>query len=324
MKKLLFIFLILLISNPAWACDPCAIFNAARLDGHEANSWRVAFGEQYTNFEKGKEYPENSFRNKDFVKGFNNSQFALSYDFNQQFGIQFTVPLISRYVEHIHDYRSSNQWDSGLGDVSLLASYSPLHIKELNWTWLTGLTAGVKLPTGDTGVLEDITSNDPDEQLKSQFLKHHTIGTTSGGRALTYGSGSYDYIMGTNNLLRYKNYLLLSNIQYTIRTEGDFNYEFDNDLIWSALPAYYLLLDDNFTIAGGIGISGEHKGKDRLNGTELTGSNISNIYLGPEAIFSFKGKYSAQVGIDFRVSDKDQDADIVPENRVRASLAYRF
>ncbi len=316
-------FTSLLFATSAWACDPCAIFNAARLDGHEPNSWRVSLGEQYTNFKKGKSYPENSFRNKELVKGFSNTQFALSYDFSEVLGLQLSIPLISRYVEEIKDYQTSNNWDAGLGDISLIASYSPVHIKKLDWTVLTGVSAGIKLPTGDTGVLEEISA-DPDAQVKAQFLKHHPVGSTSGGRALTYGSGSYDYIMGANNLLRYQNFLLLSNIQYTIRTEGDFNYEFDNDLIWAVLPAYYLLLEHDYTVASGLGLSGEHKGKDRLAGSELDGSDISNIYLGPELILSFKGKYSAQIGFDFRVSNKDREADIVPENRVRASLAYRF
>lgn len=315
----------ILLACQVWACDPCAIYNAARLQGHSAGAFTVSVSEQFTDFDMASDSKSDAARDGEFVRDFSTTQFAFGYDFSERFGVQLTVPVIARRFQEVEHYRRSFDADSGLGDISLLGTYSFLNYREENWAVVAGLTAGVKFPTGDTGVLEDISDDETESfDLEGRMLKNHPIGSTSAGRALTFGTGSYDYITGVNLLTRYERYLLLAHAQYTIRTEGDFDYEFDDDFLWSVGPGYYVVLEDEYTIAALLALTGEYKGEDKLDGQALQGSKVSNVFLGPEVLFTIADSISGEVALDFRVSDEDDGATIVPEVRIRTGLAYRF
>lgn len=312
--------------EPASACDPCALYNASRLQGHATDTFTLSVSEQYTDFDRAQDSKENSVKDGEFVRGFSTTQFGLAYDATERIGVQLTLPLVARKFDEIKQFRSSTESDAGLGDISLAGTYSFIDYKDQDWAVIAGFTGGVKFPTGDTGVLEDVSEEEEtsDHLTEQLVLKHHQIGTATGGRALTFGTGSYDYILGLNLLSRYQRYLLLSSAQHTLRTEGDFNYEFADDFLVSLGTGYYFLLDHEFTAAGLISLSGEFKGKDHLNGEIVNGSEVSNLYLGPEFLFSLNDKLGAQVSLDFRVTDEDGDSTVVPETRIRASVSYRF
>jgi len=311
--------------EPASACDPCALYNASRLQGHSADTFTLSISEQYTNFDRSEDSKENSVRDGEFVRGFSTTQFALAYDATERIGVQLTLPLVARRFDEIKQFRNSTESDAGLGDLSFVGTYSFIDYKDQDWAVIAGFTGGLKFPTGDTGVLEDVSEEDHSDLLTERLvLKHHQIGTASGGRALTFGTGSYDYILGLNLLSRYQRYLLISSAQYTIRTEGDFNYEFADDFLFSMGAGYYFLLDHDFTAAGLVMLSGEYKGKDHLNDEIVSGSEVSNLYLGPELLFSVNSRIGAEVSLDFRVTDEDEGSTVVPETRIRASLSYRF
>lgn len=308
-------FLQVLSSAPAWACDPCALYNASRLENRSAGSLNLSLSEQYTNFDKADSLDEESAQEQELVKGFSTSQFGLAYDFSDKLSLQFTLPLIARSFKH----GAEDETDHGIGDISLIGNWSFLNYESGDFLSIAGASAGFKLPTGETDVLENL-ANENEEEL----FKHHPIASASGGRALTFGSGSYDYILGLNFYSRYQRYLLLSNLQYTIRTEGDFDYEFADDYLFSFGPAYYFLLENDFTVAGGVMLSGEFKGKDKQESELVSGSQISNYYIGPQLLFTIDDNLSAELSFDFRISGEDLNATVVPETRLRAGLAYRF
>ena len=55
-------------------------------------------------------------------------------------------------------------------------------------------------------------------------------------------------------------------MQYAIRTEGDFGYQFANDWIWYGGPGVYLVLGGKSTLAFQAVVSGESKGQDTIDG----------------------------------------------------------
>lgn len=320
MRYLFLIFLsVIFLKASAFACDPCALYNASRLQGHRAGALTLSVSEQYTDFNRAEDIPENSVRDGEFVRGFSTTQFALSYDITEEVGLQLTLPLIARRFDEVERFRNTTDSDAGLGDLSLVGTYTFLNHNTGSSAFLGGFTGGVKFPTGETGVLRDVSAIEG-----SALLKHHSIGAASGGRALTFGTGSYDYILGLHALSRFERYLLLSYAQYTIRTEGDFDYEFADDLLFSVGSGYYFLLSHDFTMAGLLALSGEFKGKDKLDGARLDGSAISNLYLGPQLLFTLNEKVGAELGFDFRITDEDRGATVVPEARLRAGVSYRF
>ena len=315
---------VLSVATPAFACDPCALNNASRLQGHAAGAFTFSVYEQYTNFDRAQN-SDDTYNEGDLVRGFSITQFSLAYDLTQRAGLQVTLPLITRRFDQAEHDSFETKSDSGLGDLSLAGSYAFIDYKDSDWALIAGLTGGVKFPSGDTGVLEhDASGDEVEAQHHEEMLRHHPIGASSEGRALSLGSGSYDYILGLDLLSRYQRYLVLANAQYTIRTEGDFEYEFADDFLSSIGSGYYFLLDHESSIAGLVSLSSENKGNDHRSGELVPVSAISNLYLGPELIMTLDEVIGAQIGIDFRVTEEDAGSTVVPTNRLRASISYRF
>lgn len=308
----------------AYACDPCSLYNASRLQGLVPDTFTFAVSEQNTSFDRPVGTPENSTRDGEYVREFSTTQFSGSYDFDQEVGFQITLPVITRIFDQFSNYRYDTKSDMGIGDISIIGRYSPLNYRKDDWSVVSGFTYGIKLPTGDTGTLGEVTGEVEEESHAHSALRHHTIASASGGRALTFGTGSIDYILGVNLFTRYQRVFLLTDAQYSIRTEGSFDYEFADDLVWSIGPGYYLSLEHDQSVAARLTLTGEFKGADRLEGEKVSGSKFSNIYLGPEVLFSLSNALSGQLGVDMRTTDDDAHSTVVPELRIRAALAYRF
>lgn len=334
-------FLLAVTHTQVWACDSCALSNALNLQDRAAGDLNLLISEQYSDFDRAKDADDDLINEGDEIKGFSNTQFSLNYELTDKLGLSLGIPLITRKFDSVGGLASET--DSKIGDVSLTGAWSLLDYEEgesfaaLSFNW------GVKFPTGDTGVLGEISNSkvqaeevdrkeeeehreeEPEHVEKIRDFKNHQVGSgLVGGRAFAFGTGSYDYILGLNLLTRHQRYLLISNVQYTIRTEGDFDYEFADDYLFSFGPAYYLVLKDNFSLAGGVVLSGEFKGKDKLESELVSGSQISNYYLGPQLLCNLSDDLSAEFGFDFRVSGEDLNATVVPGTRLRAGLAYRF
>ncbi|HMP27289.1 MAG TPA: hypothetical protein PKD37_04825 [Oligoflexia bacterium] len=324
-RSFLLIFgLALLFARESFACDPCAIFNASRLQGHQKDSLTFAVSQQLTTFKRKREERSLAVSSGENLRAFSTTQFSVNYDLNERLGLQFSLPLIGRNYWRYQNFRRDRELDIGIGDAVFLTNYTFAEKRGLNFNGSLSASFGVKLPTGDTGVLRDLASgNRSDDPLKDGF-KHHQIGAASGGRALSLGSGSVDYILGVNSLTRYKRALLLSRLQYGVRTEGDFNYRFANDLIASISTGYFLSADHDLTLALLLSVSGEFKNKDKLRGGFVDGSGFSNIYFGPELLLTYKKNLGAELRFEARATNPDPAAEIIPAERYSVSFFYRF
>ena len=311
------------MSATAWACDPCALYSAARMQGHSEGAFSLAVSEQYTDYDKTSNSTQGTIKDGELTKSFSTTQIAAAYDLSKCWGLQLTLPVITRDKTEIKNYRSSSETETGIVDIVLMTGYSLVNSYSADWTKILGVSFGVKFPTGDTGDLDE-----PNETVEIEpdnlSLRHHTLVSSSGEGALTNGSGSYDYIFGLSWLTRYQKFLFLSNAQYDLRTEGDFGYEFADDFLWSVGPGYYLSLSDTHSLALRLALAGEEKAKDKRDGVLQAGSEVHNLYLGPEVLFTINSQVSGEVGFDFRVNDQDEDATVVADYRLRAALAYRF
>jgi hypothetical protein len=301
-------------ANELYACDPCALAAAASLQQHKKGSLSIGLSEQYSDFDITYATPTDN-RQFERVTSFSTSQFNVGYDFTNTLGIEVITPLIIRTSDIVSQYRIRDERDVGIGDMVFLGSVrTPLYenrMQSLTATWY----GGVKIPTGDTGSLE---------RAQGDSLKHHPISSLSGGRILTEGTGSFDYPLSVNLQYTHEKIYLLSYAQYTIRTRGDHDYAFANDLIWSVGPGYYVSLEDNKTISTRLVLSGEHKERDRSASILVAGSQLSNLYLGPELIITLEDSVNLLIGADWRLSNIDRDALVATDYRIRAGLSYRF
>ncbi|MCC6954993.1 MAG: hypothetical protein IT290_12820 [Deltaproteobacteria bacterium] len=306
----------LFATSVAWACDPCALYSATRISGHTEGNFTLSVNEQYTNFDRVSARENESIQDGEAAREYSTTMLSLGYDLADSAGVQLSLPIIARRFDEYTTYRASSESETGIGDATLAASYTPISKKSVDEAWIVGVFGGVKFPTGDSGSLEEA-------EPQPTIARHHPVGGGSSGRALSLGSGSFDFPLGMFALTRLNRAFVLANVQYTIRTQGDFDYEFADDLVWSAGPGAYVLLHDDYTVALRAVLGGEAKGRDQHNGALVDGSAITETYLGPEVIFTV-GPLSGELGVDFRVTDEDGDALVVPDFRVRAGLSYRF
>jgi len=144
------------------------------------------------------------------------------------------------------------------------------------------------------------------------------------GHDLSLGSGSWDGVIGTTLFVQSRRAFFSGTVQYAIRTEGDYDYQYANDLIWNGGPGLFLALEEDYTIAVQANCSGEHKPRDRFRGERSEDTGITAVYLGPEISATWKDRVSVVVGADFPVHIDNTALQIVPDYRLRAAVTVRF
>jgi hypothetical protein len=227
------------------------------------------------------------------------------YNFNQYAGVQINLPVI--YRAYGSDTMRGSEF--GIGDISLIGNFV-LYQKftdsfTFNWTALDG----IKFPTGDSSKL-----NTPDSALPKGI----------GGHDLALGSGSFDGLLGTGFFVRWKKLFLSSQMQYAVRSEGDFQHQYANDWTWAGGPGIFLVMKDRYTVAAQATVSGESKGKDTFGGVPDEDSAETIVYIGPEIGFTWLGNFSAHVGADLPVSIENSGEQLVPDFRIHAAITWRF
>jgi hypothetical protein len=256
---------------------------------------------------------------------------------DQRLGLQVNVPYIYREYARAGHFFTDRGDEQGFGDMSLLASYLlwrsddglpeavapgsgkgakavlPVAV-EPRFSGAFSIKAGVKFPTGNSDRIgEELTEHD-----------HHGFAASAvHGHDLALGSGSWDGIVGAETFFRWDNLFFAANVQYLIRSEGDFDYRYANDLIWDFGPGVYFLRDGSRTVALQALVSGEDKGRDEFQGEEEEGTAVNFWFVGPRVTASW-GAWSVRAGVDIPVSLDNDGVQAVPDYRVHASLTYRF
>ncbi len=262
------------------------------------------------------------------------TQLVAGYSFSSRFALQINVPLIYRSFERPEGFAIDRGTESGLGDVSLLGKFLLFHhetgghrslnfdepknphleVHEPDFTVSALLIGGVKFPTGATG------------RLKEEFNEVVVPGAPESGihgHDLTLGTGSYDAIIGGQFSLREKSFFFLADTQFTLRGDGVHQYNFANDLSWSGGPGYYLVRSRTTIVGLQLACSGEHKDVDQFRGQPAEDTGITSVFLGPRLLVSH-GKFSAELAAEFPVSIDNTALQVVPDYRLRASVALRF
>ncbi len=301
---------------PALACDLCAIYSATQARGDIGRGAFLGVAEQFSHFGTvqldGQKVPNPAGQYLDSSI----TQVFAGYNFTERVGVQFNLPVIARSFKRPDEMGGIDRGtESGFGDVSLLGNVVGfLHeTKRVTFRW--NILGGVKFPTGST------------DRIKEELNEVESpVGPPSGihGHDLTLGTGSFDGIVGASVFARSGRGFLTANAQYAIRSEGDFDYRFANDLVWSGGPGVFVALSEAYTLAVQAFVSGEHKGLDRFRGEDAEDTGVTAVYLGPQINFTWRDKLSAQVGVDLPVSIDNTSLQTVPDYRVRASLTWHF
>jgi hypothetical protein len=324
----------------ATACDVCSIYIGTTKQ-EQARGPFIAIAQQFTSFTTlqldGEQIP--NFDDEKIDSSI--TQFVLGYTVNPRLHFQFNVPLISRHFRRATLTGTETDDETGIGDVSLAGRYSlvqrvvPRSIINLD------LMLGVKFPTGNTDRLGEesveVEGEEADEGTTALRFDRHPGpkdlprhdgpgGTISGvhGHDLTLGTGSFDAFVGASSFTTYRRAFFSGAIQYMVRTEGDFDYTFANDLQWEGGPGAYLLLNHNYTLALQAWFLGESKGKDTQAGVRLDDTAITALYLGPRLTFSYSTRSHADIGVAFPLIQNTTELQLVPDYRLRAAWVWHF
>jgi hypothetical protein len=288
-------------AQPVLGCDLCSIYSAQEAQGAN-KGYFAGVAEQFTYFGTLLNDGQKEAANGEYIDS-SVAQFFFGYNFNHRFGLQFNLPLIYR------EYGSATARgsDFGIGDASLVGNVL-IYQKftedfTFNWTAL----GGIKFPTGN-----------------SRWLGRADFATGIGGHDLALGSGSFDALLGTGFSARWKKVFFTGQMQYAIRTEGDFQHQYANDWTWSGGPGVYLALQDRYTLALQFTTSGESKGKDTFAGVPDGDSAETIVYVGPEISFTWSENFSAHIGVDLPVSIENSGEQLMPDYRIHAATTWRF
>jgi hypothetical protein len=290
--------------EPAISCDLCSVYSAAEAQGSAGRGIFAGVAEQFTSFgtlqDNGHKVPGEGQYIDSSV-----SQVFVGYNITDRASVQLNLPIIYRSYGSDTQHRKV----SGIGDLSLTGNYRIYEKLEESYTLNWSVLGGIKFPTGDSSKL-----NTPDEDLPEGI----------GGHDLALGSGSYDGIVGTSFYGRWKHGFVTAGVQYAIRSEGDFEHQYANDLTWFGGPGYHLALTHDYTLSLQAVVSGENKGKDTFSGVDDPDSAETLVYVGPQINFTWGSKLSAQLAADLPIYRDNSGTQVLPDYRIRAALTWRF
>jgi hypothetical protein len=305
------------------ACDLCAVYSSVSAESPKAGTFPVSIAEQFTGFDRVQE-DGHKIDNSDHQHLESSiTQIVGVYEAADNFQFQISLPYINRRFSRVNDGVSEKGTEAGIGDLSLLGRMFPYQYSDGQRSLITRVFAGIKLPTGDADRLREEQS---ESDLEDTHLRHgdeHHDDEVPGaihGHDLALGSGSVDFPVGAGFFGQWDRYFASSDLQYSIRTEGDHNYHYANDLIWNAGPGAYLVLNDEAQIALRATLSGEYKRNDSGHADTA----VNSLFLGPELLATIQGQLLANIALDLPLDIKNSGVQAVPSYRIRAALTYRF
>ena len=220
MKTLTPLFVLATINTlTSSACDLCSVYSANEAHGDLVKGFYSGVAEQFTHFgtmqQDGGKVPNEAGQQMNSSI----TQLMIGYNVHERFGFQLNLPVIHRSFKRAEDLEIDRGTVSGIGDMSLLGRACLYRNDDNNLTVAWNVLGGVKLPTGDSGRLQEEV-----DELTAPPLSPGGIESGIHGHDLALGSGSVDYVVGTSLFARYKRVFVSANIQYAIRRKGVFSF----------------------------------------------------------------------------------------------------
>ena len=308
------------LATPALACDLCSIYSAAQARAEIGKGFSVSLAEQFTSY--GTLQQDSAEVANGTGQFFDSSvtQIVTAYHFTERFGVQFNLPVIRRSFARPEGAAFETGTVSGLGDAALAFNLEAFRWEAKHATFAWSLLGGVKLPTGSADRLQEevdeLTAPPPPPGRESAIHGHD----------LALGSGSVDGIIGTSVYARWQRVYFSAAMQYGLRTTGRFGYRHAADVTWAGGPGCYLALNDNYTVALQLNVTGETKGQDTfaLMGGRMPDTAVTTVFVGPQIAVTWAEQFSAEAGVELPVSRRNTALQVVPDYRVRAGITWRF
>jgi len=222
-------------------------------------------------------------------------QFSGIYSVSKKVSFLASVPYSVRSGRD--DYSSPIVHTTGIGDIMISGRYTAMEKHIHNSTLMLAFQGGIKLPTGKSSEMQNGELIDPHLQI---------------------GTGSTDFILGTNFLFAKNRFALSANVLYGIKTKGRTGYRFGNDMNYDLASRYRVYqsgIGRNMIFLN-AGFYGEFKERESMDDAVIDNSGGNTLYisggidyfLSPSVLFGLQLQkpvyyhlYGIQDGETFRV-----------------------
>jgi hypothetical protein len=212
--------------------------------------------------------------------------------------------------------------------VALIGRLTVLQKRAMSYGFQVNLLGGVKFPTGDASRL---THEVEQAKLFQSFLPpgtpHDPLGHSFSSvheDMLALGSGSYDGIFGMTANARWRRLFFNGQFQYYLRTRGEANFQYGDEIIVSGGPGVYVLLNESFTLSLQANGVYDTLGRDELLGQVSDRTGSTGWFLGPLLNFTWGEHFSANAGIDLPLRIANNFFQSVPDYRLHGGISVRF
>lgn len=242
-------------------CDAC---------GCSANGGGMGFSSMIDQNFAGVRYFNQSYSSREGI--FNNSPWIDEHFNTVQ--VWARVPVAKKvqvtallpYHYHTREPQTGSQTIKGLGDITVIGMYTLYQTVADSTAFIHSLQAGagVKAPTG----------------------MYNSTNNGSVNPSFQVGTGSWDYLLTTEYVIKKNSLGLNTMVNYTFKTENNKEYQFGNQFTYGS-TLFYVFENERFTIVPQAGIAGELYAANKQYGEELrdTSGDIILGRLGVEAGF---------------------------------------
>lgn len=241
------------------------------------------------------------------------------YSFSDRFLMLVNVPLRKTKGDGELDVgpggepeRADESGDaSGLGDVSLIGRYTLFSHHTLDTTTLVAGVAGLKLPTGSTS----------QHNNEGEYLDAH----------LQPGTGSTDLLLGGAFTYVAGRYALSANLLASFPREGetgDASHEFGDSLNYDITTKYRI----SPSVVGempnalfvSLGINGEYRQKEKLDGETVADSGGHTIYLTPGLQYTVGAHLVLEGTLQYALYHDLNETQLGEDYKVYVAATYQF
>jgi len=307
----------------AYACDLCSVYTTVAMEQIKAGP-RVGLATQFSSFKSLREAGEEVDNDAGEMLRSSITQLLVGYNFNTSWGVQASVPWIERRFRQETETGTTSGREDGLGDIALTGRWVALDNIGENQTMLRAtLRGGIKLPTGDSDRLAE-EQHGGELGAGVRFSSHDEV--HEGGlheHDLALGTGSIDYLLGADLFASRGRAFVSLAVDYSLRTEGDHDYRYADDLTVSAGPGVFFTHGPTeHRMAMQLVATMQSKGQDTQAGEKVAGSALTAVYLGPRILYSWRTSLVAHLELDLPTVLNNSGLSLVPDYRLRAGLTW--
>lgn len=325
------------LTQAARACDLCAIYSAADARGESGSGIIAGVSELYVPFHS-LQFEGEDVENTpgDYINSSITHVFG-SYNISERFGVSLNLPVVYRefqlssirYNAARVPVRSVEQSSiSGLGDLALVGRWTALQHRTMKYGIAVTVLGGVKFPTGDTDrVRDEVEQSRAFATLVGPGFEHDPLGHSISGvheHMLSPGSGSFDGITGLTINANWERWFINSQFQYYIRTEGESEFRFGNELMISGGPGGYLFLNENWAVSLQATTYYENMARAEIDGKLSNNTGMTAWYFGPLLNATFGSHIAGNLGIDVPLKISSRGLQNVPDYRIHGGLSWKF